>query len=302
MNHNGVVGMVANDNSYYDTEIILDRFIAFLAGRPAYIDSSVCGEIIITLDLAPASECLFRTEASTANATKEPSYTLSDIYATVSKVQINDGFYYSALQSGLAAGLPFKMMFYHFDSSTSSQAGNQTMSMRTEIKSDSVDLAFFSFMFHSSAAKQTTLNTDVKYLTKTNTHAYLKRSLEDVNQLTFNINGQKFPNYAMNKKEIWNQLVNDLGIANDRDGGIYDLITTNATNQGKYFGVATCALHHPTAEGSLISGLSSEGTPIQISVDVQSSETSKEQWIGCLTVMSTRVIEVYAGRSFVLIR
>ena len=298
----GEEGIEAGDDSGFDHQIILDRFISFLSGRPSYIDTSVCGEIIITLDLTPASECLFRSEVSDANATSEPSCTLSDIYSTVPKVQINDGFYYSALQSALAAGLPFKMMFHHFDFTTSSQAGNQTMSMRTEVQSDSVDLAFFSFMLHSSASKQTNSNTDVKYLEDTNSHAYLKRSLEDVTQLTFNINGQNFPNYAMNKGDIWNQLLNDLGVANDRDGSMYDLIMTNATNQSKYFGVATCALHHPTAEGSLISGLSSEGTPFQISVDVQSSEASSEQWIGCLTVMTTRVIEVYAGRNLILIR
>ena len=106
----------------------------------------------------------------------------------------------------------------------------------------------------------------------------------------------------MNKGDIWNQLLNDLGVAGDRDGGMYEMITNNAIDQSAYFGVATCALHHPTGGENLISGLSSEGTPIQISVDVQSSEVSNEQWIGCLTVMSSREIEVYAGRNLVLIR
>ena len=72
----------------------------------------------------------------------------------------------------------------------------------------------------------------------------------------------------MNKGDIYNQLLNDLALSTDCDGGVFDKVTTNAYNQAKYFGVATVASNHPTGEGSLISGLSSEGTPLSISVEV----------------------------------
>jgi hypothetical protein len=293
-----VTGIIAGANAGFNQPIILDRMISFLASKPSYIDTSITGEIIITMTLAAASDCLFKPEVTAADATNPPSYFLSNIYATMTKVAINDGFYYASIQSALAQNLPFKMTFKHFDSG-SSKSGNQTMNMRTEINSDSVDLAWFSFM-HTNY-KQTIAAANTQYEAKTKNHKYFTRSLQDVTALSFNVNGQNIPNYVMNKADIYDKLLNDLALSNDRDGGIYDLITTNAFDQAKYFGVATCALHHPTSEGALISGLASSGTPIQISVEVQSDNTSTD-WTGILTVMSSRVVECFAGRNIVLIR
>ena len=83
---------------------------------------------------------------------------------------------------------------------------------------------------------------------------------------------------------------------------MHELVTKNAYNWARYFGMATLSLHHPSDDGSLISGLSSEGTPVQISVDVQSTNSSGNAWVGVLTTQSTRVVEIYAGRSVVLLR
>jgi hypothetical protein len=65
--------------------------------------------------------------------------------------------------------------------------------------------------------------------------------------------------------------------------------------------MATLSLHHPTANGDLISGVASEGTPMQISVDVQSTGGSTN-WVGVLTVQTTRVVECYSGRNIILVR
>jgi hypothetical protein len=291
------IGISANDEAF-DQPVILDRFIAFMAGKPSYIDTSITGEIIITITLASASDCLFKPEDSVLTAINPPAYELSGIYATLTKVSINDGFYFASIQSALAQNLPFKMCFKHFETATS-KSGNQTMNMRTEIQSDCVDLAWFSFM--PTNYKQTISKDSVMYEVKTNTHNYFTRSLEDVTGLSFNVNGQNIPNYVMNKSDIYDKLLNDLALSNDRDGGIYDLVTTNAYDQAKYFGVATCALHHPTAEGSMLSGLSSEGVPVQISVDVQSTNATND-WTGVLTVMTSRVVECYSGRNIILVR
>jgi hypothetical protein len=298
MTNGTVTGIVAGANAGFNHPIILDRMISYLASKPNYVDTSITGEIIVTITLAPGSDCLFKPEATAADASAPPAYVLSDIYATMTKVSINDGFYYASIQSALAQNLPFKMAFKNFETATS-KSGNQSMNMRTEIQSDSVDLAWFSFM-HTNY-KQTIAAANTQYEAKTKNHKYFTRSLQDVTGLSFNVNGQNIPNYVMNKADIYDKLLNDLALSNDRDGGIYDLITTNAFDQAKYFGVATCALHHPTSEGNLISGLSSEGTPIAISVEVQSDNTSSD-WTGVLTVMSSRIVECYAGRNIVLIR
>ncbi|KAJ1464550.1 hypothetical protein T484DRAFT_3644006, partial [Baffinella frigidus] len=88
-----VFGIVAGPNAGFNNLIIMDRFIAFMAGKPSYIDTSITGEIIVTITLAPASDCLFKPQTSVADATSPPAYTLSGIYATMTKVSINDGFF-----------------------------------------------------------------------------------------------------------------------------------------------------------------------------------------------------------------
>ena len=193
------------------------------------------------------------------------------------------------------------MKFLYYETTISAE-GSQTMSMRTDIQSDSIDMAFFSFMHSSANSKQTT-NKDVsRYSEPTNSHKYLNRSLQDVTGLQFNVNGQTIPSYTMDKPAIYNKLFSDLGCKNDRDGCFHKLVSVSAYNWSHYFGMATLSLNHPTANGDLISGLSSEGTPVSLSIDVQSTGASGSNWVGVLTVQSCRVVECYSGRNIVLIR
>ena len=293
-------GINAGVSAGFEYEIILDRFISFLSGSPSIIDTSVCGELLITIDLVPASECLFKAQDTDTDC-DAPSYVLSKIYGSVTKISIQDGFYYSAIQSALAQGLPFKFKFPYYESVVSKD-GPMTMSMRTDMQSDSIDMAFFSFMHSSANSKQTGTATQKRYLEATNSHMYLQRSIEDVTAFQWNVNGMNIPAYNMDKPAIFNNLINDLGCANDRDGGMHELVTKNAYNWAKYFGMATLSLHHPSGDGALISGLASEGTPIAISLDVQSTNSSGNAWVGVLTTQSTRVVEIFAGRNVVLIR
>ena len=116
------------------------------------------------------------------------------------------------------------MKFPYYES-TVSQEGSQTMSMRTDIQSDSIDMAFFSFMHSSQNSKQTNAKDVSRYSEATNSHKYLNRSLQDVTGLQFNVNGMTIPSYTMDKPAIYNQLLGDLGCKNDRDGGFHKLVT-----------------------------------------------------------------------------
>ena len=110
------------------------------------------------------------------------------------------------------------------------------------------------------------------------------------------------PSYTMDKVAIYNQLFNDLGCSNDRDGGMHFLVTTSAYNWANYFGDATNSLNRPTSVGNLVSGLSSEGTPVHLSVDVESTNAFGTNWVGVLTTQTTRIVECYSGRNMVLFR
>ena len=79
--------------------------------------------------------------------------------------------------------------------------------MRTDIQSDSIDMAFFSFMHSSANSKQTTDKTVSRHSEETNSHKYLHRSVQDVTGLQFNVNGQTIPSYTMDTPAIYNQLL-----------------------------------------------------------------------------------------------
>ncbi|KAJ1464218.1 hypothetical protein T484DRAFT_1758266, partial [Baffinella frigidus] len=179
------IGMDPHANAGFSQQITLDRWISFLSANPSYVDSSITGEIIITIQLVPAAECLMKNHKTDADV-NAPSDVLSDIYATITKCQINDNMYFSSIQSALAANIPFRMKFNHFENATGATSSNQTTSVRIEVQSDSVDKVFFSFMHPSINAKQTTSKDKICYQAETNNHKYLQRSLEDVTGLIFN--------------------------------------------------------------------------------------------------------------------
>ena len=81
-------------------------------------------------------------------------------------------------------------MKFPYHETTVSAYGSQNMSMRTDIQSDSIDMKFLGFMHSSATSKQTTVKTVNRHLEQTNSHKYLQRSLQDVNGVQFNVNGQ----------------------------------------------------------------------------------------------------------------
>jgi hypothetical protein len=74
---------------------------------------------MVIIDLVPAAECLWKNGVTTADCTNSPKYTLSTIYAIISKCSIQDGFYFNAVQSSLAQGLPFKIKFPYYETTMS---------------------------------------------------------------------------------------------------------------------------------------------------------------------------------------
>eukprot|EP00960_Hanusia_phi_P023755 700664-Hanusia_phi.AAC.1 len=90
------------DVCYDRRPIVISDFISFLSGSPSFIDTAITGMITIDLYLAPASHVLYEARtvqpagapnaAIAANAAQfNASYSLNNIYMTVSKCTIDDG-------------------------------------------------------------------------------------------------------------------------------------------------------------------------------------------------------------------
>mgnify|MGYP001586986073 CR=1 FL=1 len=300
----GVTQTLTEQQVKIDDYFTLDRFISFLAGEPIYIPTSIVGQVQIIVELLPPNKCMFKG-MDTDTASDAPTYTLSDISMTLDKISIDDGVYWATHEQALASGMPFEFKFNNFHT-IEGQSGGKTMTLRTEIQSGSVDMAFFSF--HPADEIQPTGATDKAYNVSLNNHQYFQRSLANITGLQWSVNGEARPQYKMKLHEIYNNALTDFEIKLDRDGGISEQIANKHTWEN-YFAVATCKFSHPMDGTGWVSGTSSEGVPLSISITTDCSNDSsitplgnKQAWVPEMTIMTTNVLQSFAGRNIVLIK
>ena len=302
------VGVVSTDateaNVKIDEYFTIDRFISFLAGEPIYIPTSIVGQVQIIVELLPPNKCMFKGVDTNADSAA-PTYILSDISMTLDKISIDDGVYWQTHEQALASGMPFEFKFNNFHT-IEGQASGKTMTLRTEIQSGSVDMAMFSF--HPVIETQSTTAAAKAYNADLNNHQYFQRSLGNITGVQWSVNGEQRPQYKMKLNEVYNNALTDFEIKLDRDGGIYDKIDNRYVWE-HYFAVATCKFSHPMDGSGWVSGTSSEGVPLSISVSTECSNDSSitplgaaTQWVPEMTVMTTNVLQAYAGRNIVLIK
>jgi len=135
--------------------IVLSQFLGFLSGHPSYIDTSITGNITITIYLAPASHVLINginkrynatlTDAiTTPGAPSTPSYKLKNMYASITKASIDDGIYFESVSNAIRSGMPFTMRHQNYKT-IKGNACNKTTNLRYEVSGKSVDMAIFTF-------------------------------------------------------------------------------------------------------------------------------------------------------------
>ena len=327
----GVAGVDLIEN---DTKpICLNQFLGFMGGGAGvkYIDTQLTGQIKITIELAPANNILFRgvdcqldgTQGTLAGITDadcvtQAVYSLNNIHATIKKISIDDGVYFASISQALSSGIPFEYKYNHFYQ-TKSNATNGDLTMRYEVMSNSVDMALLTFQEneYKNAVKDLPdadnllgygrdLYDNYPYLNakslanmgKKNCFCsgYFKRT-GPVSSAKFYINGESLPQYEMTAASgsIYQQSLIDFGIHDDTANGIYYGINSYESWIENYF-VATARLSHVTNDDSFISGFNANGIPLTISVETKSLTGGSSDYTGQLWVMTTEVLQVYAGR------
>lgn len=300
-----------------------------------YIDTQLTGTIKITMELAPASHILWRprpvgtngidqinnADANGDGAIDDGTYKLSQVYATIKKCSIDDGVYFASVASALQAGIPFEYKYNHFQT-TKSNLTDGNLTMRYEIMSNSVDLALMTF--YNNADRETfgemvdSVNlaangaTDIipqnvlapKCSGKTLALAgkqssfstnYFRRIGTHVDTTKFFINGERLPQYDMKNPQCFNQSLIDFGIHDDTANGIFWGINSYDAWQ-KYYWIASARLSHVCNDDTFVSGFNANGVPLTLSVETTATAAAGNDKIGQLFVMTSEVLQVYAGR------
>lgn len=326
--------------------LIWNNFLGFLGGNGVvqYIDTGITGNIRITFETAPAANCLILatdqvvmngatppvavlpTRASLTSgggpaATTDANYTMEKIYATIKKVQIDDGIYFNALSQSLASGIPFQ---YHFNNfmNTKSASTNCDLTMRTDVSSGSVSMAFLTFY----AVDHNTIGTlpDVQNLSrglgdanpilaksakfyalndKKNcyTSKYFKRDGSEIKDVSWYINGERAVSYQMKSPDVYDKLLCDFGVHNDVSSGIYYGINSYESWLSNYW-VSSLRLSHSCDDPTFISGLNSQGVPLTLEATTTSLTGGGRNFVAQLFVMTDNILQVYAGRQINVVK
>ena len=320
--------------------LVWNNFLGFLGGNGVvkYIDTGITGNVRITFETAPAANCLILAAQHTlvAGATRaqfianprtgpavvtQANYTMTNIYATVKKIQIDDGIYFNALSQSLASGIPFQ---YHFNNfmNTKSSATNCDLTMRTDVSSGSVSMAFLTFyavdhntigelpnivdltrnlgagvVITAKSAKQHS------FFDRKNCFAskYFKRDGSEINDVAWYINGERQVSYQMKSPDVYDKLLGDFGIHDDVSTGIYYGINSYESWRDNYW-VATMRLSHVCEDPTFISGLNSQGIPLTIEATTTSLTGGGRNFVGQLFVMTDNILQVYAGRQINVVK
>jgi hypothetical protein len=319
--------------------LVWNQFLGFLGGASStkYIDTGITGNVRITIETSPANHCLIQgadhvladrhRTGLVAGAgpviVQAPIYTLSNIFATIKKVQIDDGVYFNALSQSLASGIPFQ---YHFNSfvNTKSSATNGNITMRMELSSGSVSMAFLTFLSSTGSTigplpdianlSRDGLTGDAELIKNKSAKGYsldgvlncfcsnyFKRTGVGIDSINWSINGERSPMFKLTNPIVYDKLMTDMGIHDDTGNGIYYGITSYQSWLENYY-VATLRLSHVCDDPSFISGLNSQGIPLTLEAEVSVPAGGAATKIAMMTVMTDNILQVYAGRQINVVK
>lgn len=318
-----------------ERKIAMNGFLGFLAGNgeQKYLDTSICGNVRITFSFDNASRVLIRSHATAQTgavadpvqagvgnaAIAAPKYSLEKIYATIKKVSIDDGVFFSSIATALSSGIPFTYMFHNFQQTkTNATTGDYTL--RMEATSSSCDLALFTYYYSdhdlindlpdvanividgeteypkTGAMGMITAGTENCFCSR-----YFKRIGNEIATTKFFVNGERLPMYDLDNALVFDKLLQDFNKHDSTDDGIYPGINSFKSFVNNYW-VASCRLSHVSGEPGWVSGFNANGVPITLEVQTTQTAGAATNKIGQLWLMTTQVMQCYSGRQINIIK
>lgn len=322
------------DSSKQDKrKIAMNQFLGFLGGNgeQKYIDTSICGNVRITFTFDQASRVLIRSALTSSdgdtlagppvgiNNVPPPTYTLANVYATIKKVSIDDGVFFSSIATALSSGIPFTYMFHHFQQTKSSPTIGD-LTLRMEATSSSCDLALFTYYAEDASLisnlpdiNNLVIDEEEQYpkapavfLAAGGTKNcfcsnYFKRRGDEIATTKFFVNGERLPMYDLDNAMVYDKLLQDFNKHDSTDDGIFPGINSFKSFEENYW-VSSCRLSHVSGEAGWVSGYNANGVPITLEVQTTAKAGAAVNKIGQLWLMTSQVMQCYSGRQINIIK
>ena len=312
--------MAATANRTYDMNI--NNFIGlFGSASSSIISTSKMGEVVISLEWAPAAEVLGGVGKATSVAAggySGSSYTVSDINVLCEALSFSDTAYYSAVENADDIKIAFDDFVVNKFASCTKTAG---INVSSYVSTGSLEHVMGTCLLASAPTQQLVAmganGTGATEGVVTNISKYLgdpvaytaeedaffsvkalQRQLQHVKTSQFSINNKQLNFGSLNRQEIFANNLHCLGYMNtDSSSNGFNPTILSLEHYYKYYGAAFQSLSLLDREKYYISGLSSAGSSAAINWVCDFTGASTMAVTPVLIFKLQKVLHIGAGRS-----
>jgi len=252
----GAATTIAN-GATIDRDYVIDTWLGFLGtAKPQFIDTSLLGNVRITLTLAQGPDVVM----GTANSVAARTYTISDQYFSCDVVSISDGIYDSMIDQRLASGAPIEVPFKNYFSFTNTNAATMAQQLNFNVASQSIDRLW------ATARAATHANSDVDLAATANPghdivvsdQPAFRFAQQGGDNWQFQINNSMYPNFQPKHPSVlFAQTKNALG---EQGNMLSGCVPQSITHYQDNFFVFAQSLEHKTSDDErYMSGIDTRG-------------------------------------------
>lgn len=339
INHNGDAtnGATSNDTS---VNFCANNFIAFLGSLSCpCLDLNDIGDVVLSIQLAPASACFYSTMAVSAPVISGLEYTLTNVYLTIDKLTFTNSLYNQLKYERLQGDEGLKVGFYDYWTIVgSSFTKSSGCSVNASINSSSLNQIIGTFrrgdyqtikplVFYGGGSLVANAATNAitydEYLANSrkytdtsadaliNTNggdgfaqtAYLQRAGNDCTGTSFSVNSVNMDGYLKPPLEIFNNTLQVMGYNN------IDIATAGLRPDCKsifhflkYYFCDMLSLENIAQDSAMwVSGYDGQNGGIVINYNATFASTNGQSVYPYLFCQSTKVLTIRAGKNLELV-
>jgi len=253
----GDAAQAAHDGGAVAREHVIDTWLGFLGtSKPSFIDTSLLGNVRITITLANPTQIIGSDNAA---MDAERAYTITDQHFSMDVVSISDGIYDAMMDQMLASGAPIEIPFKNYFSYTQTLA-NGTRNMMFNVASQSIDrlwaTARSSTYANVNASDRVAVAGALAPQGATTPAAFT--FLSNATNYQFQINNTLYPNWSSAKSvDWWQHMKLAVGDQGNMLSGSFPVTLGQYLNN---FFVYACQLeHHTDGDERFVSGIDTRG-------------------------------------------
>lgn len=291
------------DKHHNQKKMVISDWIGFLGSSSGeYLDTNLVGEVIITIRFSPAN-ILWKSPTPAGGAVdtnvKDATYTLDNIYATISRVQM-DPLYYELMSSAVInSGIEIGYTTFSTHVGTKQSTKTQTFSFNT---SGSCIRYVIGTLLINDYQTISPLQTGGHYLSLTgdidrfNQSNYFRKDGRNIDTSAFEINNQQTTPYALPLEEIY--INNELAFNSLQDvvGGHHTGLNSLEAF-AKYYFCHVQSLEFRGSDGFTMSGLDTKNASANIvfKTVLKSGSTDASVYPLCFCAKD-QILQIGAGR------